>query len=346
MEKMIKLKENGFTVLDCFCGAGVGAVGTELAGFNTIYAFDNNFHAVRNFNKNIKDVAKVIDANFLNINDLPCTDVITGGFPCKPWSVAGKGQGEKCEKNGNLAQKLIEIILEKKPKAFLIENVKGLVNKKNFPYFEKMLEILSTKYKNFWKVIDCSEYGVPQKRERVFIIGISKKINKEFVFPEKSIKKYSINDALVGLPEFPDGKNNHEYHKSWTIRKDEEPFVHKISIGGNWKDLNEDDAKVFMKKAWYSGGGQTSYLAVMDRNKPARTILSTPMGKNTAQILRLSDDSHRRYTVRESLRLQTVPDSWGFDKETPIRIQYERCSGIPCLISYKLMKNLIDVLKD
>ena len=118
----------------------------------------------------------------------------------------------------------------------------------------------------------------------------------------------------------------------------------KIPKGGNWKSLPLEEQKIFMKGAFYSGGGRTGFLSVVDENKPARTIMSSPMGKNNAQILRLSDGSSRRFTVRESLRLQSVPDTWGFDDETPIKVQYERCSGIPSLVSYKLMVELAKIL--
>lgn len=347
MEKMTKLPKNGLTVLDCFCGAGVGGIGAEYAGFETVYAFDNNKHAVRNYNKNVGNVSHEVDAKTLTLTDidnLPVTDVITGGFPCKPWSCNGKREGAGCEKNGNLAQTLIDIILRKKPKAFKIENVKGLVDKQNKPYFLAMIAQLETVFNVYWEVLDCSEYGVPQKRERVFIIGINKEVGTSYKFPEKSDRIYSINDAIGDLPEVPDGVNNHEYHPQWTLRKDEMPFVHKVPEGGNWKDLPLADQKAFMKGAFDSEGGKTTFLAVMDRTKPARTIMSSPMGKNSAQILRFSHTNIRRYTVRESLRLQTVPDTWGFDKETPLKVQYERCSGIPSLVSYKLMKGIEESL--
>jgi hypothetical protein len=80
----------------------------------------------------------------------------------------------------------------------------------------------------------------------------------------------------------------HEFHHSWSIRKDEEPFVHKIPEGGNWKSLDIEDQKAFMKGTFNSGGGRTGFLAVMNKDKPTRTIMSSPMGKNNAQILRFS----------------------------------------------------------
>ena len=358
-KEMKQLENNGLTILDCYCGAGVGAIGAHKAGFTTVLAFDNNKHAVRNYNKNLDYVAVVLDAKTVTYNEFefPDTDIITGGFPCKPWSVNGSREGENCEKNGNLAQKLIDLILHKQPKAFLIENVKGLVNKQNKPYFDKMVMQLEEKFDVYWEVLDCSEYGVPQKRERVFIIGLSKNIkHKGYIFPDKSQQKVSIKEALEGLPVIPDNINNHQYHIPSMLRNDEKPYAHLIPEGGCWKQLPcEQMKKDFMKGAYGSSGGKTTYLAVMDLNKQARTIMSSPMGKNSAQIMNLTKYSNtpledepallRRYTVRDSLRLQTVPDTWKFDEDTPLRIQYERCSGIPSLISYKLMKNLADSLK-
>ena len=115
---MNSLPKNGLTVIDTFCGAGIGAVGSEMAGFSTIYAFDNNHHAVRNFNKNIADVADCLDARDIDYDLIPDADVITGGFPCKPWSTAGSQLGRKDKKNGDLGELFVDLVLHKKPKAF------------------------------------------------------------------------------------------------------------------------------------------------------------------------------------------------------------------------------------
>jgi DNA (cytosine-5)-methyltransferase 1 len=347
METIEQLPPNGFTVLDCFCGMGVGAIGTEAAGFETTYAFDYAKHAVRNFNKNIVDVAHVIDANDVTYEDFPDADVITGGFPCKPWSEGGKREGADDKKHGNLAQWLINLIMGKKPKAFLIENVKGLVNKNNRPFFNEMVRNLETEFDVWWQVLDASLYGVPQKRERVFIIGLRKDLNGSFEFPKQSDKVISIREALADLPDIPDGKRNHEFHASFALRKDERPYVHKVPEGGCWKNLPEEDQKAFMGNAYYNtNGGRTTMLSVVDRDKPARTIMSFPMGKTCTQIMRLAPDNIRRYTVRESLRLQSVPDSFVFDDETPVRDQYERVGGgIPSLLMWKVMQCLADSLR-
>jgi DNA (cytosine-5)-methyltransferase 1 len=341
-----QLPLNGLTVGDLFCGAGIGGIGTKLAGYKTLYAFDNNPVAVNTFNKNVEPVAYIADAKLMDYEKLPYTDVITAGFPCKSYSVIGRGLGTKDEKHGNLGYITIQIIQIKKPKAFLIENVSGLISKNHMPFFLEMIGLFEEEYNVTWKLIDCSEYGVPQKRERVFIVGIRKDLNKKFEFPTPTHTKHKLTiiDAIGDLPKAPcNSIPNHG--KDCGLRNDEKSYVNKIPVGGNWKNLPIEDQKAFMKKGFYSSGGRTGALYKVDPNKPAKTIMSSPLGKATAQILHWPGHEPRRFTVRESLRLQTVPDSFAFDESIPLMKQYERCSGIPSLVSYILMgeiaKNIV-----
>ena len=346
MEKIKKLKKNGLTVVDFFCGAGIGAVGIEKAGFKTVFAFDYNKHAVNAYNHNFpKHNAQVLDANKLTNDDIPMADVYIGGFPCQPFSISGKNLGKEDPDKGNLGQIICDFIITKKPKSFFLENVKGLANKRNIGFLNELISYLSTEYNVTYEIINCADYGVPQERERVFIIGIRKDLNARFEFPEKSSFRYSILDAIGDLPKKPNNINNHDDLKSFKVRNDEKPFIDKVPEGGNWKSLPIKDQKAFMKKGYYSGGGRTGALRKVDPNKPAKTILSTPMGKATAQILDWGIGDPRRYTVRESLRLQTVPDSYIFPDNVSPNKQYERCSGIPSLVAYKFMIEIEKILK-
>ena len=335
------------SVGDMFCGAGIGAVGAKQLGLKVAFAFDNNKHAINTYNANIENIATLSDAKELDIELLPYADIITGGFPCQPFSVGGKGLGELDPDKGNLGKTACNIINKKKPKAFLLENVKGLTHKKNMPFFKELIGLLGVSYNVTWEIVDCSEYGVPQKRERVFIVGIRKDLKEFFLFPKKTHlqDKRTINDSIgdIKLKDELGYISNHQ--KDCGIRNDEAPYVNKIPVGGNWKNLNIDDQKAFMKKGFYSGGGRTGALHKVDPNKPAKTILSSPLGKATAQILHWAGYEPRRYTVRESLRLQTVPDWFTFDDEIPLMKQYERCSGIPTLVSYILLGEIKKIIK-
>jgi DNA (cytosine-5)-methyltransferase 1 len=332
------------TLGDLFCGAGIGGLGFKQAGAKTVYAFDNNPHAITTFNQNVEPVAYLQDANDLDVDALPDVDVITAGFPCKPFSVMGKRLGIADEKDGNLAFITLDIIERKQPKAFLIENVKGIINKRNIDFFTEYIKEYEKSYNVTWKCVDCSDYGIPQKRERVFIIGIRKDIDATFTFPEPTGERMTVREAIGDLKDLDPNIPNHG--ESLGLRNDEKPYAHKIPWGGNWRDLPVDEQKAFMKKGFYNGGGRTGNLWKVHPDKPAKTILSTPDGKATAQILHWEGREPRRYSVRESLRLQSVPDTFVFPDTVPMRKQYERCSGIPTKMAELLMTAIKETLDD
>lgn len=333
---------NKLKVGELFCGAGVGAIAIHERCLNVVYAYDNNKHAVDTYNHNFGDVASVADLKTIEYGNVPDADLIVAGFPCQPWSFNGNNLGEDDPDKGNLGRITYEIILHKLPKYFILENVKGIASKKNIPFLLKLVENLSTQYNVTWDIINCAWYGVPQNRERVFIVGVRKDLNTTFNFPKYTHKdtpnslRSAISDIQIKGCYLP----NHS--EDCGIRNDEKPFIQYISDGQCWKDLPEEwMKKEFMKSAYDSSGGRTTYLAVIDKDKPARTILSSPMGKNSSQILKWDGQPHRRYTVRESLRLQTVPDWWVFPSSVPLMKQYERCSGIPPLVLGLLLDEII-----
>lgn len=335
------------TIGELFCGAGIGAVGSHNLGLKTTYAYDNMKYAVEAYNHNFGNTAEVVDLKTKDISEIPYTDIIMAGFPCQPFSFNGKGLGKDDPDKGNLGKITYNIIKQKQPKAFFLENVKGLSSKKNLPFLSELIDNFSEDYNVTWDVKNCADYGVPQNRERVFIIGIRKDLNSEFTFPEETHKNspVTIRESISDIKLKGDYIPNHS--EDCGIRNDESPYVEYLSDGQCWKHLPcEEMKKTFMKKAYFSGGGKTSYLGVIDKDKPARTILSSPKGKNSAQILKWEGQPHRRYTVRESLRLQSVPDWWEFPEHIPLMKQYERCSGIPPLVSELLLKEIVSIIEE
>ena len=277
---------------------------------------------------------------------LPSADIVSGGFPCKPWSTIGKCDGAGNEKYGNLGFIMCLIIKALQPKAFLIENVDGLTNKRNMPYFLKMIEFLADAGFNVqWKILNASDYGIAQTRKRVFIVGIRTDIKNEFIYPlpstEEQSSKPTIREVLADLPISPNGINE---HTCVHLRKDEIPFVDKIPPCGNWRNLSIEDQKAFMGNAFYSTGGRTGALRKVNLDLQAYTILSTPLGKTTAQIVDHGINEPRRFSIRESLRLQSVPDDFKFADDMPLSKKYERCSGIPSLLSKLLFEAMINAI--
>lgn len=190
------------TMIDLFCGAGIGAVGFKKAGFDILYAVDNNKHAVQTYNLNIGNHAELKDIREVDFSKLPDVDFIAGGFPCQSFSFSGNNLGELCPEKGDLAGYFLKAIYTKKPKAFLIENVKGLTSKKHKDFFFKLLNSLENiGYNITHETINCLDYSVPQKRQRVFVVGVRKDLNTSFKFPEKHNIKFNIRDAIQDLPE-------------------------------------------------------------------------------------------------------------------------------------------------
>ena len=340
---MKPLPFNGLTMIDLFCGAGIGATGFKRAGYEIVYAVDNQAFAVDTYNLNVGSHACVGDIRSLRAECLPRADIITGGFPCKSYSSIGLGKGEHDEKNGDLAGHFVRLIKEKKPDSFLFENVGGLVSKKHKVVFDRiLLEFEMMGYRISWKYIDCSEFGVPQRRKRVFAVGFRKELGISFIFPQPSGQITTIREAIGDLPEPNENSNDVRNHVGFGIRKDELPFVRKIPPGGNWRDLEVEEQKCFLGTAYYSGGGRTGFLRKVSFEQPAWTLTSMMNGKSNAQIVDLSDkyngerQGNRRFTVRECLRLQTVPDSFYFPESVSLTKQYERTSGIPSLVAYEL----------
>lgn len=406
---MIKRPKNGLVAVDLFCGAGIGASGVVLAGYDIAWAVDVKNYAINTYNNNIGNHAILEDIRKIVGNDIPDHDLMIATPVCKSFSFSGNMKGVNDEKYGDLSYHFYRLLGEKKPKAFLFENVDGMVSKKHKPFFDGFIKAVEELgYKVSWKVVDVYEYGIPQHRKRVFAVGIRNDIEKEFKFPEPVPveERTNLRQAIGDLPE-PDKVMNSnkdiqfvniekatiENHIGYGIRNDEKPFVNKVPVGGNWRDLPEEDAKKFMGKAYESGGGRTGFLRKVSFDKPAYTITSMMNGKNNAQIVDNQDKYYdggfspryvsrnrqkqwnepsytivsearqlplypepanydirkmaeydvsppRRFTVRECLRIQTVPDWFIFDESIDLKKQYERCSGIPSLMAYKLVMEI------
>ena len=141
---------------------------------------------------NLGDISKI------DVNDIPEHDLFTYSFPCQDLSVAGKQAGLGKGTRSGLLYECEKIIKAKKPKYLLLENVKNLVGKKFKPEFNKWLEYLEgLGYTNYWKVLNAKNYGVPQNRERVFLVSIRKDVdNGDFLFPEEFELTTFLKDVL------------------------------------------------------------------------------------------------------------------------------------------------------
>lgn len=176
-------------VNDFFCGAGGMGLGFKYAGFQLAGAWDSDKYAVESYSHNVSPIVKQVDITQMTWDEIPYADVWTFGFPCQDISVAGKKAGMvKGKTRSGLFYEVMRLLEETKtynpdhlPKVILAENVKAV--KKYLPEIEK--EYNARGYRMYATLYNSKYWGVPQNRERYFIIGIHESIEEEFVFPEQ-----------------------------------------------------------------------------------------------------------------------------------------------------------------
>lgn len=261
-------------------------------------------------------------------------DLLSGGAPCQSFSYAGKRLGLE-DIRGTMFYHYAMFLEKLKPKFFLFENVKGLLSIDKGKTFETIYDILSSKgYEIKYKVLNAYDYKVPQKRERLILIGIRKDlINKvNFNFPLKIEEKIVLKDILFNVPESLGSKYS----------KEKEEIFKLVPPGGYWKDIPEEIAKKYMKSCWDMEGGRTGILRKMSLDEPSLTILTTPQMKQTD---RCHPFENRPFNIRESARIQTFPDEWVFTGN--ISSQYKQIgNAVPCNLALEVGKEIYKSLKE
>ncbi len=285
-------------VLDLFAGCGGLSLGFEAAGFSTI-GYEMNLDAATTYNNNLKGTCKV---EKLNLDfEYPKADIIIGGPPCQPFSVGGNQNGVNDSRNG--FPFFIDAIRKVKPKVFLFENVRGLLYANKW-YLEIIIEELkSLGYTVDFKLLNAVNFGVPQNRERFFLIGH----NSEFNFPKEENTKTTVWDAIHDIIKTtpPESKFLNEAQDAYIAKYE------KASKCVNPRDLYTD--------------------------RPARTLTCRNLSSATGDMhrIKLEDGRRRRILIREAARLQSFPDSFEFSgKETSIFNQIG--NAVPPLLAYKM----------
>ena len=300
--KNFNISEQKYTFIEVCAGGGGLSSGLIKSGFTPVLLNDNN-----------KDCCKTLKHNHPNTNIILGSmdkidytqyvnkiDLLTGGVPCQSFSQSGLRKGLN-DPRGDLMMKFIEILNFIKPKIFMIENVKGLLTHDNGNTIKKIIDQLNNNglYNINYKCLDSSKYDVPQKRERVFIVGVLKNINKSFEFPKESSKKIVLKDVLYNVPI----SNGAEY------KEDKKTLFKMIPQGGCWVNLPENLQKEYLGNSYNSGGGKRGILYRLSMEKPSLTLLCTPSQKQTE---RCHPTEERPLTLREYARIQTFGDNYEF----------------------------------
>ncbi len=351
------------SALELCVGAGGLALAAAQAGFARITAVDVHGPACETLRKNksagvkhVKDwTITEADIRDIDFKSHAGIDLLSGGPPCQPFSFGGKRHGRKDERE--MFPEFIRAVRESKPKAFVIENVKGLLCRATLPYFNYIIQQLQlpdhtrekrekwkehrarleglytsdkgegTQYRVIYQVLNGANYGVPQRRERVFIVGVRADLGLQYNFPlathsaeslwrdmwltgdyweRHGISKAARPGAPAGVLDRLQKADASAQTKPWRTVRDAIEGLPFVGLGRTCHTFHNhffnDGARV------YKGHDGSSLDA------PAKTIKAgrngVPGGEN---MVRLDDGSVRYFTVRECARLQTFPDEWAFD---------------------------------
>ena len=281
-------------VASLFCGCGgtdVGLLGDfdflgkhyESNGMEIVYANDIDDNACNIFKENFGITPDNRDIREVKSEEIPEFDILTGGFPCQSFSIIAqnpKRLGVKDER-GKLFFEMCRILRERQPKCFIAENVKGILtaNKKSaFPLIVKEFE--ESGYDVQYRILNSANYGVPQKRERVIIVGFRKDLNVNFSFPDVEIE---------------DENNFAPLKKVIEKKVDEKYFFSERAVAG------------MMKKRESMNKGRAQ-----DINKPCNTVGAhlAKVSLNSTDPVLMEDKRYRRFTPREVARIQSFPDDF------------------------------------
>lgn len=326
--KILKsIQKSNYKVVELFAGCGGLALGLENAGLKSemLVEIDSTASNTLKMNRpdwNVlnQDVAKL---DYTNIQ----ADFVTGGFPCQAFSYAGKRLGFE-DTRGTLFFEYARAIKEINPKVFLAENVRGLERHDEGRTLETMIRILSDLgYFVRYKILKSQYFDVPQKRERLVIIGVRKDVGNKIAFPKEKNYTVSMKDALDGVPESAGQKYTESKKKIMDL----------VPEGGYWRNLPPEIQKTYMGASYFLGGGKTGMARRLSWNEPSLTLTCNPAQKQTE---RCHPSESRPLTTREYARIQTFPDDWKFAGSTAAHYK-QIGNAVPVNLGYYLGKCLI-----
>lgn len=298
-----------YSVLELFAGAGGLAIGMEKAGLKCAALNEIDKWACQTLRKNRPNwnvlEGDIKDFNFSEYRD--SIDVVTGGFPCQAFSYAGKKLGLN-DARGTLFYEFARVVQEVNPPICIGENVRGLLSHEKGKTLEGMISILDEIGYNVVpvKVLKAIHYKVPQKRERLILVGIRKDIDIRYEYPTAHQKIYTLKDALKKGSLF---ENNVPKSEGAKYPKYKKEILDLVPQKGYWRDLPLDIQKEYMGGSFYLGGGKTGMARRIGWDEPCLTLTCSPAQKQTE---RCHPDETRPFTVREYARIQTFPDDWEF----------------------------------
>jgi len=311
-----------YKTLDLFAGIGGIRMGFERAGFETVFSNDFDPYCKPTYDLNYKTAPLTVgDIQKIKSVSLPAFDILLGGFPCQPFSVAGYRRGFLDTGRGDLFFEIVRILRDKKPSAFLLENVKNLKSHDKGKTFKIISDALADLgYHVKVKVLNSMEYGnVPQNRERVYIVGFkSKKAHDAFEFPNPTPLTKSISDILE------ESVDNKYYYNDSALYKQLKEAIKSPNTVYQWR------------RAY-----------VRENKSGVCPTLTANMGMGGHNVPLIKDKKGiRKLTPRECARLQGFPESYKLPKDLPDTKLYKQFgNSVTVSVIERVAKQMVKALQ-
>ena len=325
-----------YKYIDLFAGAGGMSLGFDKAGFENVLAveYDECFAETYKFNfpdhnLKVEDIKNISNDEIKKIIGNNKIDVIIGGPPCQGFSIAGRiGRNFIDDERNQLFKEFVRFVNVIKPKIFVMENVAALKTHNKGKTIEEIVnEFKNVGYTVKYDVLNAVNYGVPQQRRRIFIIGTLDENNK-FEFPKKTNKYITIEEALNGLPELKSGEtSNIPNHNAMHHSKQMLEKMSYVKDGGDRNDIPEELRP--------KSGDIRKYIRY---NSKEPSICITGDMRKVFHF-----NQNRALTGRELARIQTFPDNFIF-KGNAGKVQQQIGNAVPPKLAFQIANSVKEVL--
>ncbi|PEK02201.1 DNA cytosine methyltransferase [Bacillus wiedmannii] len=310
---------NIMKVISLFSGAGGMDLGFIQAGHEIIWANDLYEDAAETYKKNIGNHIVLKDLKEVDTTNIPDGDIVIGGFPCQGFSVANMNRSVDDERN-TLYLEMLRVIQDKQPKFFVAENVKGILSLGKGAVIKMICkDFENAGYNVQYKLLNAADYGVPQTRQRVFIVGVRKDLDLTYSYPIPTHEESPTFDLF-----------NLNALQKW------------VTIGEALSDIPEPDEAHNLLNHVYSQyrlkfNGYIGHR-VTDPNKPSPTVTARGDNKGGA-VINHHPKNHRRLSVREVAIIQSFPLDYEFVGSTTSCYR-QIGNAVPPLLAYYVAKEI------
>ncbi|WP_371246777.1 DNA (cytosine-5-)-methyltransferase [Mycoplasmopsis agassizii] len=314
-------KETQLKFIDLFSGLGGFRLAFEKNNCKCVFSSEIDKYAIETYKANFNETPKG-DITKIDSSDIPNHDILCAGFPCQSFSIAGKRLGFN-DTRGTLFFEIARILKDKKPSAFILENVKGIVNHDGGKTLDTILNIINDLgYSYQYKVLNSKDFGIPQSRERWYCIGIKNGLNvtaDDFVFPTKSESKINLNQIIKS-------NNDPKYQITKTAKKNIDFFVNKKNIEVKNNSL-----------AYEIRPSRCQFK--LDGIAPTLTAKMGTGGNNIPVVIK----QNRKLTENECLQIMGYPDGYKIKEGYQSYKQIGNSVVVPVIT--KLAEELVRILK-